>query len=117
MTHEAMPQTFSVLQHVMGESLNNGEPDAIRGKHEWTVVAECDVDGLDQRMKKCLRSCKEVGRRMESGLRNCGHCEAPGPPRTRWSQLLNIPFRSNGWDLRIGHDQNRGVGPNLNALT
>jgi len=30
MTHEAMPQTFSVLQHVMGESLNNGEPDAIR---------------------------------------------------------------------------------------
>jgi len=54
LTHEPMPQTFSVLQHVMGESLNNGEPDAIRGKHEWTVVAECDVGGLDQQMKKCL---------------------------------------------------------------
>jgi hypothetical protein len=53
-THEAMAQSFSVLKNVMGESLNHGEPDTIRGKHEWPMVTECDVDGLDQGMEKYL---------------------------------------------------------------
>src|SRR5215469_12932597 len=112
-----MPQSFGILEDMMAESLDNSQPDAIRAKHQWPVIAECDVDGLHHGMKKCPCSRKQAGWRMKTWLGNALHCQTPGHSRTIRSRPGRVPLRSNGWNLLIGHDQNRGVGPNLNAFT
>jgi hypothetical protein len=41
-----------MLMYVMAESLHDGEPDTVRGEHQRTMFAECQVNRFDERVEE-----------------------------------------------------------------
>jgi hypothetical protein len=55
--YDSITQGFGVLMHMMSETLNNGEPDAVRRKGERAMIAERRVNSLHKGMKEAISSC------------------------------------------------------------
>jgi|HubBroStandDraft_1064217.scaffolds.fasta_scaffold00874_5 hypothetical protein len=47
---QPVAERLSIRCHVMAEALRNDEPDGIRRKRQWAVLAEGEMHGVDQRM-------------------------------------------------------------------
>jgi hypothetical protein len=49
---EPIPEPLGLVPDVMGEALDDGNPDHVRGEDEGTMLAEGEVGGGEQRVER-----------------------------------------------------------------